>query len=149
MKRVFQRPYLFWTLGIFLSYLFIAVVLSGFYGTFQLILLYADTVNLLKLSLSLLFSLIIGSLVAINSVYLFLLSRARRQCKPSRTLTGVGTAAGLLTGICPLCVTGLLPLLLGFFGVSFSLGILPFQGLEVQVLTIVLLGFSLFLLQRR
>lgn len=148
MKRVFQRPYLFWTLGIFLLYLLLAILLSGFYDTFQHILLYANTVNWLKLSLSLLFSLTIGALVAINVVYLFLLSKARRACGSGKTLTSVGTAAGLITGICPLCVTGLIPLLFGFFGISFSLGILPFQGLEVQMLTIVMLGFSLYLLRK-
>ncbi len=149
MKRVFQRPYVYWALGVFLLYLTLAVVLSGFYTTVKLIILYANTVNWFKLSLSLLFSLTIGALVATNTVYLFILSQARRHCGSSKTLTSVGTATGLLTGICPLCVTGLIPLLFGFFGVSFTLGSLPFQGLEIQALTIVLLGFSLFLLRRR
>lgn len=148
MKRVFQRPYRYWTIGIFITYLVIVILVSGFYNTIPAIIVNASTVNWLKISLSLLFSLTIGALVAINSVYLFILYKARRQCRSAATLTSVGATAGIITGICPLCVTGLIPLLFGFFGVSFSLGGLPFQGLEIQLLTIFLLGLSLFLLRR-
>ena len=144
MKRVFQQPYRYWLLGIFLIYLVIVVLVSGFYNTIPAIIVNAATVNWFKLSLSLLFSLMIGALVAVNSVYLFILSKARRQCRSAKALTGVGATTGIITGICPLCVTGLIPLLFGFFGVSFSLGSLPFQGLEVQVMTILILLFSLY-----
>ena len=149
MRLVFQKPHTYWLLGIFLAYAVISLLISGFYNTIPAIIANASTVNWPKLSLSLLFSLTIGALVAINSVYLFILYRARLQCRSATTLTSVGATAGLITGVCPLCVTGLIPLLFGLFGVSFSLGSLPFQGLEVQVLTVLLLSLSLYFIAKK
>lgn len=149
MKRVFRRPYIYWTVALFLLYLVIAIIISGFYNTFQLIIRYADTVNWWKLSFSLILSLIIGVLVAINSVYLFIRYRERKACKKETTLASLGTAGGLITGICPLCVTGLLPLLFGALGISFSFGMLPLQGIEVQLFTVGILAISLYSLQKK
>jgi len=53
-----------------------------------------------------------------------------------------------VAGVCPLCVTGLFPIIFGLFGLSFSLASLPFKGLEVQVVAIVLLLSSLYLLRK-
>lgn len=149
MRRVFHRPYLFWTITIFFLYLLLATLISGFYDTIRLIAIYASTINWFKLSVSLVLSVITGALVAINAVYLYILHKSRQQCHSAKTLTGVGTATGLLAGVCPLCVTGLIPLLLGWFGVSFTLGSLPFQGVEVQITTVVLLSLSLYFARKK
>lgn len=146
--KVFDRPYVYFTIGIFLLYLVLNLFLSGFYQTIPLILIYAKTVNWFKLLLSLFLSLIIGILVAMNAVYVYISYRERKKCKGATT-AGIGAVGGLVTGICPLCVTGLFPLLFGLFGISFSLASLPFQGIEVQVLVIFILIVSLNIIRKR
>ncbi len=147
MRRVFKKPYLYFTIGIFLLYLLVNFLISGFYDTIPLIIAYANNVNWLKLGLSLILSLIIGILVAVNGVYVYIKHRERKECTGGGTIAGAGTLGGLLTGFCPLCITGLFPLIFGLFGVSFSLASLPFQGIEIQLAVIVLLAISLKMLR--
>ena len=149
MLRVFKKPYVYWMIGIFLTYMILNIFISGFYKTIQLVFIYAKTVNWFELTISLVFSLTIGILVAINAVYSYILYKERKKCIEGSTLTGIGTLGGLVAGVCPLCVTGLFPLIFGLFGLSFSLASLPFKGLEVQVVAIALLLFSLYLLKKR
>ena len=75
--------------------------------------------------------------------------KERKRCLEGNTLAGIGALGGLITGICPLCVTGLFPLIFGLFGISFSLVSLPFKGLEVQVGVIILLSISTYLLSKK
>jgi len=124
-------------------------MLSGFYNTIPLILVYAETVNWFKLGISLFLTLAIGSLIAFNSVLIYVKYKERKKCKKEFTLSSVGAIGGLVAGVCPLCVTGLIPLILGFIGVSFSLASLPFQGIEVQVLVVIILLVSLINLSRK
>ena len=148
MKRVFEKPYRYWVLGIFLLYLVLNVLFSGFYSTIQLIFKYASTVDWVSLSVSVIFALVIGFLIAVNGVLLFLKHKERRQCKGAVTMTSFGTIGGFITGVCPLCVTGLFPLLFSVFGISFSLGSLPFKGLEIQMFAVVFLLLSLYFLRK-
>lgn len=148
MKRVFQKPYSIWFFGIFFVYLILNILFSGFYNTVPLILQYAATVDWASLLFSVLLALAIGFFVAVNSILLFIRHRQRKECAGAATITGVGTVGGFITGVCPLCITGLFPLLFSFFGISFSLGSLPFSGIEVQVLTLLLLLFGYFSLTR-
>ncbi len=146
-KIFFKKPYLTGFLLVFILYLAFSVILSGFYNTISLIVKYASTVNWFKLGLSLLLTLIIGFFVAANSVLVYHKWRERRHCREGTVLAGAGTVGGLIVGVCPLCLTGLIPLLLGFFGVSFSFASLPFQGIEIQVIVIVLLAWSYYLIK--
>ena len=149
MKRVLKKPYIYWTIAIFIVYMLLNILISGFYSTIQLIFIYARTINWYELSISIIFSLIIAGLVAINAIYSYILYKERKKCIEGNTLTGIGTLGGLMAGVCPLCVTGLFPLIFGIFGLSFSLASLPFKGLEIQVLAIAVLLYSLYLLKRR
>ncbi len=149
MKRVFKRPYLYWFIIIFILYLILDIFISGFYNTLPLIFKYSKTVNWFKLGVSLFLTLLIGFLVALNSIYVYVLYKERKQCGEGKALAGVGVVGGLVVGVCPLCVTGIVPLILGIFGTSFSFASLPFQGVEIQVLVIVLLIMSLWMLRRR
>jgi len=141
MKIFFRKSYIYYGMLIFLVYLMLNVIVSGFYNTLPLILVYAKTVNWLKLGFSLLLTLIIGFLVSINGVLIYVKYKERKRCRGIGT-AGVGTAGGLIAGVCPLCVAGLFPLILGLLGISFSLGSLPFQGIEVQILVILILFIS-------
>lgn len=143
MKKALTRPYIYLTISVFLIYIFINLIASGFYETIPLIAAYAKTVNWLKLIISLILSLTIGVLVALNATYSYISFRERKKCLSGTTTAGVGTVGGLIAGVCPLCVTGLFPLIFGLFGISFSLASLPFQGIEVQLAVVVLLAISL------
>jgi len=149
MKRVFQKPYIYYVIGIFFAYLALNFVISGFYKTIPLIAAYASTVNWTKLILSLLLSIVIGILISVNAVYVYIRHKERKNCLQGSVIAGAGTLGGLAVGICPLCVVGLFPLIFGTLGVSLSFASLPFQGIEVQVLTILVLMFSLTLLSKK
>ena len=149
MKRVFQKPYIYYFLLIFFLYLLINLLLSGFYKTVPLIIIYVKTVSWFKLSISLLLSLSIGFLVSLTSVLAFIKYKERKQCKEGIALSGVGSVGGLVVGGCPLCVAGVFPLLLSLVGVSFSFASLPFQGMEIQILVLVVLAISLYILNKK
>ena len=149
MKILLKKPYVYFIILIFLVYLSLNVILSGFYNTIPLILVYAKTVDWLKLGISLFLTLTIGALIAFNSVLIYVKYKEKKRCKKEMTLSSAGAIGGLVTGVCPLCVTGLIPLILGFIGVSFSFASLPFQGIEVQVLVVIILIVSLINLSRK
>ena len=141
MRRIFKKPYIYWLLGIFIFYLVLNVLISGFYDTIPLIVVYFSTVNWLKLGISLILTLAIGFLVSLNGVLIYIKYKERKKCKGVGT-TSAGTVGGLIVGVCPLCITGIFPLILGLVGISFSFGSLPFQGIEIQVLVALILFIS-------
>lgn len=152
MRRILHKPYVYWIIGIFISYIFINLLISGFYQTIPLIIAYAGSINWLELIISIIFSITIGSLVSINAVYAFIKYKERQQwkkCKEAGVLTGLGTLGGLATGFCPLCITGLFPLIFGLLGISFSFAALPLKGIEIQLLVIIILSLSLYLLNKK
>ena len=149
MKILFKKPYIYFVILIFLVYLSIDIILSGFYNTIPLILVYAKTLNWIKLGISLFLTLIIGTLIAFNSVLIYIKYKERKNCKKEISLSSVGAVGGFITGVCPLCVTGIIPLIFGFLGVSFSFAGLPFQGVEIQVLIVIALFVSLINLSKR
>lgn len=148
MLIVFKKPYIYWTFLIFVIYILLSVLLSGFYNTIPLLLIYAKTVNWFSLILSILFTLVIGILVSVNGMYGYILYKEREKCMEGKVLTGAGTLGGLAAGVCPLCVTGLFPFVFGLFGFSFSFASLPFKGLEIQVISIIILSLGLHLLRK-
>lgn len=141
MKEILRKPHVYWFLGIFIFYLVLDILISGFYDTIPLIIIYASTVNWLKLGLSLILTLVIALLVAMNSVLVYLKYKERKKCKGVGTATA-GTIGGLVVGVCPLCVTGIFPLILGLIGISLSFGSLPLQGIEIQALVVLILLLS-------
>lgn len=149
MKGLFKKPYIYFVILIFLIYLALDIILSGFYNTIPLILVYVQTVNWLKLGISLFLTLAIGTLIAFNSVLIYIKYKERKKCKKEITLNSAGAFAGLITGVCPLCVTGLIPLFLGIFGISFSLASLPLQGIEIQFLVVIILLANLISLLKK
>ncbi len=148
LKIILKKPYVFYAIIIFIIYLALAILLSGFYNTLPLIIAYANTVNWFKLGTSILLSILIGILVSINAVFVFIKYKERKSCKEGKALAGIGTVVGLATGVCPLCVSGLFPLILSLLGISFSFASLPLGGLEVQLLVVAILIISLFNLRK-
>ena len=149
IREIFQKPYIYFVVLIFLVYLLVNILISGFYDTIPLIIVYAKTVNWLELAISIILSLFIGILVAMNAVFVYVKYKERKKCAGSATLGGIGIIGGLATGVCPLCITGIFPLLLGVLGVSFSFASLPLKGIEIQVLVVFVLVISLLFLNRK
>ena len=147
--ELFRRPYVYSVLVIFILYLAIVFIIGNFPTTIPLALLYAPLQTRIELLLSLLFSITIAALVACNVVLAYLKYQERKRCHAASAVTGVGTLGGFAAGLCPVCISGLLPIIFGFFGVSFTFAVLPFKGLELQVLVIVLLTFNYWYLRRK
>ena len=149
MNPHLDKKYLVAVLLIALVYLVFVTFISGFSNTIILLTKYAATVNWLKLIISFILSLAIAVLVGLNAVYLYKTYKQRKECRSAKALTSVGAAAGVIVGICPLCVTGLVPILLSFVGISFSFAALPLQGIEVQGITVIILAYSLYIIKRK
>lgn len=149
IKIVFRKPYLYGVILIFLIYILLNIWLSGFYNTIKLIFIYASTINWLELVISIVLTLIIGILVAVNSVYAYILYKERRKCLKESAVATAGGIGGLIVGVCPLCVTGLFPLIFSFFGIGFSFASLPLKGIEVQMFVAIILLISLRMLKKK
>lgn len=148
IKKIFRKPYLYYLVLIFLIYIILNIILSQFYITLQYIPRYLETLKWRELILSGVLSLIIGVLVSMNSVVTYIKYKERRDIKKQSLLTGFGAIGGFATGICSACVAGLFPLIFGFFGITFSFLSLPFKGIEIQILVVLILIFNLYLLRR-
>jgi len=148
MKKLFKKPYIYLTIIIFIIYIILSIFISGFYNTIPLILKYANQISWLKLSFSLILTLIIGFLVSLNAVSFYIKYQERKKCTEAVTAASIGTLTGLAAGVCPLCVVGLFPLIFSVFGISFTFASLPFQGIEVQLFAIIILSISLKMLNK-
>ena len=146
LKEISKKPHIF--VSVFVTYLVLNFFISGFYKTITLLYYYSDTVNWTKIIVSLIFTLAIAFLVSLNFTLVYIKYKQKRDCKRQGTLATIGTIGGLATGVCPLCVSGLFPLILSFVGVSFSFATLPFSGMEIQIGVIILLLISLFYLKK-
>ncbi|HLG24293.1 MAG TPA: hypothetical protein VI564_05180 [Candidatus Nanoarchaeia archaeon] len=144
MKSLLKKPYIFWVIGIFLTYMVVNIYISQFYVTVQYIPYYLSTINWSELILGTILSLIIGILISINTVYTYVRYKERKNYKAEGALTCAATVGGLATGVCSACVAGLMPLIFSLLGFSFSWGALPFKGMEIQLLVIVVLGLGLY-----
>jgi len=82
-------------------------------------------------------------LVALSSVCIYIKHKTRKDVRKEEAVTCVAAIGGLATGICPACISGLMPIILDIFSVSFSWATLPFYGLEVQLALILLLLLNL------
>ncbi len=147
MKRVFKKPYVYWIIAIFISYLFLAVYFSQFYTTAKFIPYYLNTIHWPRFVLALLFTLMIAFLVAVNSTYSYIKYQERKNIRKASTLTCAAALGGLTTGVCPACAATLL-YLPNFLGISFTYSSLPFQGLEIQAALIIILIVSLYFVSR-
>jgi len=148
MRRLLRRPYVFWVLGIFVAYMALNVTLSQFYITVRFMHYYAQTLNWPELVLSALFSIAIGALIAMNAALGYIRMRERGPAVKEGALACAGTFAGLSTGVCSACVTGFAPVVLSALGLTAGFVGLPFKGIEIQVLTILVLSVNLRLLGR-
>jgi len=94
-------------------------------------------------------NIIVALLMGINISLLVYRFKEFATDKKSSAMSGIGIFAAALANGCPGCFAGLFPFVLSIFGVSATLSILPFNGIELQGLSAVLLGASIFFLSGR
>lgn len=147
-QALLTRPYVFIFLFVFFAYILFNYWINDI-GSSSL---FRDF-KLWFLILFLLFNfLLIPFLVGLTVSLVFMKLKdasfvAQRKAKGG-TFAVIGTFLGVLGGACPGCFVGLFPAFLGIFGVTATLRILPFYGLEVQVLSMILLVIAIGLLTR-
>ncbi len=103
-----------------------------------------------KLGFSILFFImLVTSLIALNiNLMIFKFKEVRGLSKKGSGLTMLGVFGGFLGGACPGCVIGFFPVFLGLFGISATLAMLPFYGMEIQAVSAGLLIISAFYLTK-
>lgn len=119
---------------------YLTIVNVAFHSFFLLIQMDGWTFTTISLGLSLIISALFG-------IYISLFVFRRDLIKDSKNvkpiISGVGgSVAGVIAAACPSCGAPLL----AFFGAPLALMALPFQGLEIKVLSILLLLLSVYLL---
>lgn len=119
---------------------YLTVVNVAFKSFFVLIQMDGWAFTTISLGLSLIISALFGIYI---SLFVFRrdLIKDNKNVKP--IISGVGgSIAGVIAAACPSCGAPLL----AFFGAPLALMALPFEGLEIKVLSILLLLLSIYLL---
>lgn len=140
-NAILRKPFLF--SFIFLFYIFINIFLNQ---TYTLIPMYKNFAKTFLIPYLFFNFLLIPFLVALT------INLTVLKFKELKTLHGGfasgGIFAGVLGGACPGCFAGLFPAFLGLFGITATLGNLPLFGLEIQILSFILLSIAIIFLTR-
>jgi len=138
-----EKPYFFSFFGIFLLYQALNIYLNKLYITFPELI-----ASHLYASIFILLQLFIGSGIALSINLSIRRMHQLSQATEKKTMISSAIALSLLASGCPGCIAGLFPAFLGIFGISASLGILPLYGLELQLISIILLAISIWYLTK-
>ena len=128
---------LYLALSMYLIYYFF----NGFYLFFNYYIRYYPWLNIL-------FTLILAFLFGIN---LTLIIFRFKEVKSYNNESGAGiftSVISLFSAGCPVCSFSIISFLIPAIGTTFSLAILPFKGLEIQLLGIIILLISIFILTK-
>jgi|TARA_B100001971_G_C18201454_1_gene544858 hypothetical protein len=141
-KVIVTKPYVFYFIFIFLFYIFLNVVINQIHITRGVLF---D--NLLYGTFFVIFNIFIAGLIAVNINLMVLRFKELKSINNGeKGLTSFGVFMGVLGGACPGCFVGLFPAFLGLFGVTASLSVLPLYGIEIQIVSALLLIGSAYLL---
>lgn len=92
-------------------------------------------------------NILLSLLVGVNiSLLVHRISMLKRLNSRGSLISSIGLFTGALANGCPGCFAGLFPMFLSLFGITATLSVLPFNGLELQAASMVLLSFSIFFL---
>ena len=128
----------FWLLLIALSYVFLSLWLNDLFAVWSVML--ASRPQYVTASLFLMIATAI--LLGINGILIARHISFRKKMVAHGGLAAIGISTGLIGSACSACAVGVAPILLGSLGTAFSLSTLPFFGLELSVLAVLLLGVS-------
>jgi len=144
-SAIISRPYLF--SFIFLLYILINFLSNKTYDVAPVIFTYNLVFVIPFLTLSFLITPFLVAITINLSITKFKEMKSLSS-KGEEGFTVIGIFSGVLGGACPGCFMGLFPAFLGLFGITATLGNLPFLGLEIQFLSIILLIVAIVLLTR-
>lgn len=146
-KAIFSWPYILIFTIIFFVYLVVNIFVNQLYITGFDVLLEFRKSFLIPFFLLNIFIAFLVPLAVNLSIIKF------KELKKINSVGGgagfLGIFGGLLGGACPGCFAGLFFVFLGLFGVTASLSILPFYGLEILVISIILLIVSIWILTNK
>jgi hypothetical protein len=93
--------------------------------------------------------IIVPLLVSTTIILLLEKIKQIKQLSNKKTFLGItGTFFGILGGACPGCFVGIFPAIFGIFGITANLTILPLKGIELLILSAILLTISIFYLSK-
>ena len=141
-QAIFTRPYIYSFIIIFTLYLIINFLVNDLSKTIPVLFNFNLNIVIPFLILNLLIAVLIG----INVNLIWIRFKEYRKINKEQGLTFIGSFMGFLGGACPGCFSGLFPAFLGFFGVTASLSILPFYGLELLIGSLIILIISIIFL---
>ena len=136
-KATIKKPYIFYFILMFLIYIAINIFVNKLYISLSVLKGFA-----LWFLISFLFFnfLLVPFLVALTiNLSILRLKEAGLLFGKEGGAIGMGVFSGILGGACPGCFVGLFPAVLGIFGITATLSFLPFYGLEIQLLSVILL----------
>ena len=100
-------------------------------------------------SFLILLMLLVAGFVGLNINLMIMKFKELKKINRAGGITTLGIFLGIMGGACPGCLVGLFPAVLGLLGsVGYSLSVLPFDGLELQVGSLVLLVISARLMSK-
>lgn len=145
IKSVLQDPkYLLLAVLLVLAYIGInMLVVSYVHGS--IVYFYTGMVAIYTVPFTIL-TIVVSMLLGVNAALLAAKIRELHFKTAGLGLSGV-LFGGLAIG-CPGCFFGLFPVVLSFFGITGTLAILPFSGLEFQVFAIGLLCLNSWMLTK-
>jgi hypothetical protein len=144
-RAIFEIPYVYYFLGAFIFYIIIDILANKSYVTFSTFFRAFRPSFYIPF---LIFNLLIAFLVGLNISLVIMKFKDLKKIQGEEGATFFGVFLGLLGGACPGCFAGLFPAFLGLFGISLTLGNLPFLGLEILFGSLILLLISAVLLTR-
>lgn len=119
---------------------YLTIVNVAFHSFFLLIQMDGWAFTTISLGLSLIISALFGIYV---TLFVFRRDLIKDNKNAKAVISGLGgSIAGVIAAACPSCGAPIL----AFFGAPLTLMALPFQGLEIKVLSILLLSLSVYLL---
>lgn len=142
-NAIFKWPYFL----IFVISSFLYVLFSLYVNDSFLIFRHLGTLNKIYATFFVGFFIVVALLFSLTLN--LAITRFRELGSVSSKEGGVaffGTIGGILGGSCPACIAGFFPAIVGFFGLSFGLTDLPLLGLEIQIISVILFGISIWLL---
>ncbi|MEK6914807.1 MAG: hypothetical protein AABW83_04105 [Nanoarchaeota archaeon] len=144
-RAIFRRPYSFYFIFLFFLFLFSDIWINKLYITYRVLIE--------KSYYGILFIFLILTIAFLTSLNINLIIIKFKEFKKinynSGGFTTLGIFFGVLGGACPGCIVGLFPAVTGIFlGTGASLNLLPFKGIELQILSVILLVISAKLLSK-
>ena len=144
-NAILSKPYSFYFIFVFFLYLFFNIWINKLYIT------YGVLIDNFYYGVSLVFLMILVAFLTALNVNLIIIKfeEYKEFNYKSGGFTSIAVFLGFMGGACPGCIVGLFPAFSGIFlGSGLSLNVLPLKGIELQILSVILLILSANILSK-